>query len=888
VKERLKMKKVELTGNEREVKPGSTIISTTDLNGTIVECNDDFVDISGYTRQELIGQPHNILRHTDVPAAVFKDLWQTLKQGKPWTQYVKNRCKNGDFYWVKANITPVLRANELVGYQSVRTRISDAEKASAEALYKQIQNGKASIRQGYLMSPSRRFNLFHHIHPVNVMVSLIVFLIALQAVTSAGLLTIPAAVGLPVAAILLVGTFMGRRYVFSRLKKARQIMTQVRSGNFHSDLETYGFHSLSGVLASVKMMQTQVGAETAQRTRQLHENTRLKVALDSATTNMMVADQNNDVIYLNHALHDLLKRHASAIAEEVPGFDADKLVGKSIDVFHRHPQHQKQLLANLTDKHVAEISVGNLILKLTMQPVINDEQKRIGTIVEWMDLTQQRSIEETLNNALSLASKGHTDIKLNTQGLEGFFHTTATDINALLATMNGALEDMVGVMVNLASGNMTTRVEKDLQGSLAAMKGAMNVSLDNLSVIMLQIKEVAASASNASSDSAKAANDLSVRTQQAAATLEELNATMQNINQLQIENTQSLTEVSGLTRETMQENDKAGEVMLASVEAMESIRETSAKIGDIIGMIDSIAFQTNLLALNAAVEAARAGEHGRGFAVVANEVRTLAAKSADAAQEIKKLIEDSGQRINEGADRVQQSHEVFKQVNESVAKIGSTLETVTASISDQQQSVSEVTRALGSLDENIQNNAALVEETSASAESLHDQASLLTNEVQKFQISESLMQGKAQSYPAVHGVRLSEARQKMRIWRTMVQSYLCGMEVDIDLQAAVDPTRCSVGQALGQLLSADPSLEALDQMKEVMELHVRQHNLVKLVLECRDAKCLPEDFNTLSLQDGMLDEFVIVTEKLDKALGVLEQVVFEHSRTEPLPALRAG
>jgi len=460
---------------------------------------------------------------------------------------------------------------------------------------------------------------------------------------------------------------------------------------------------------------------------------------------------------------------------------------------------------------------------------------------------------------------------LSTEDLKGFYLKITQDFNQLLSTLNGAIEDMVKVMVLLASGDLTGRINKNLQGSLAAMKGATNASLDNLSAVIQQIKQVSMATGKAADESSAAANDLSDRTQQAAAALEQISATMQNLNQQQTENTQALSSVTHLTQKASEENERAGQAMVQTVNAMESITETSAKIADIIGMIDSIAFQTNLLALNAAVEAARAGEHGRGFAVVAGEVRNLAGKSAEAANEIKGLIEESEQKVNLGSTQVQETQAVFNQVDENVRKIGQTLTDVSASISEQQNSVAEVTQAIVSLDDNIQHNASLVEETSASAESLKDQSALLNAEIQKFKVDQSHLENPRGHQVMIAGVNLIDVRQNMRIWMTRTQAFLNGMEVEFNLETSLDPRACKVGQALAQIIQAEPSLENLPIMKQIASVHKQQHDLVKIILECRNIKNLPADFSTLDLQDEMMDEFIETTQKLDRLLAELQE-----------------
>lgn len=141
-----------VNNNEYQVPTGINLVSKTDLHGTITECNDAFETASGFSREELIGQPHNMIRHPDVPPAVFKDMWNTLKQGKPWTQLVKNRRKDGGFYWVRANATPIFEHGEVTGYMSVRSAISQSEKTSAAEAYQAIANGSVKIEYGQVFS----------------------------------------------------------------------------------------------------------------------------------------------------------------------------------------------------------------------------------------------------------------------------------------------------------------------------------------------------------------------------------------------------------------------------------------------------------------------------------------------------------------------------------------------------------------------------------------------------------------------------------------------------------------------------------------------------------------------------------------------------------------
>ncbi|MDG6773773.1 methyl-accepting chemotaxis protein [Thiomicrorhabdus sp. ZW0627] len=860
------------TGKERDVAEDVIIVSKTDLNGTITYVNDPFVEISGFSREELIGQPHNIVRHSDVPKAVFADLWATLKQGKTWVQLVKNRCKNGDYYWVEANVSPIVEKGKVVGYMSVRRKISDAQKKAAQALYQQIGQGKKQIKNGYVQEWAKRFNLVRRVNPLFILMFMIVQMSVFGILEALAVISIHWVVQSVVLTVVLLLALYVNRYVKSQVGTFDRLLAAASEGDFTTHVDTYGNTWLAKLADDLKKMQIQMGASYEHNRVQLLQNTRLKTALDNASTSVMVADNSGHIIYLNNALVDLFGKHQAAIRQEVGDFDVNHLIDQPLDVFYQDPQRQSKIPTDLTSIWEADIQLGDLLFHLVAQPVLDTKGMRIGSVVEWQDMTQQRSIEARLDTVLRLAAKGHTDLMLDNKGLDGFYLYTANNINDLLKSLNGAVEDVVKVMTGLAQGDIQNRVEKELSGSLAAMKGAANVSLDNLSAIIQHIRQVAASVSLTAEESAKASNDLSERSQQAASTLGEVNEAMQNIDALQTQNTESLTGIANLAQAAIDLNREARESMDASMDAMEGIKQTSEKIGDIIGLIDGIAFQTNLLALNAAVEAARAGEHGRGFAVVAGEVRNLAQKSAEAARDIKGLIEESTSNVNQGSEKVQATHKVFGEVDTGVSKISETMEEVMRSIQQQQESVHEISGAIGHLDQNIQQNASLVEETSSSARNLSDQARLLDEEVSKFKLDESAA-NRHKASPVINGIKLSEVRQNMNVWRITAQSYINGIGVELDESAAVDATACAVGHALSAIAQAHPQVRNSSLWERIDVDHQRQHDLLKQALVIREQMDGMTDIPQREKLGSLLDEFVVVTERLDQSLFELENQV---------------
>ena len=512
-----------VTDTEYILTDTETVVSKTDLSGNITYVNQDFCNISGFSEEELIGSPQNIVRHPDMPAEAFADFWNTITNGKAWTGMVKNRCKNGDFYWVEANAAPMLENGKMVGYTSVRIKPSRAQVEAAEQAYRLIKNGSKEI-----------------------------------------------------------SVYQGA-------------------------------------------------------------------------------------------------------------------------VIHRSLSHSFDFLNNLSINTKIQIAFGVLITLFA--------SNLFGTIAGGAQFQWWSGIISTAGIAIAL--------------LFGFL---------LYRTMVVPIQRIKKDIEQMSAGDLTGKMVAHGNDEITQLIQSLRVLQTNMKLLVGQIKEATDVVNTGAAEIATGNADLSARTESQASSLEETASSMEELTSTVKQNADNAHEANRLVSMASVTAIKGGEAVSQVVGTMGSIKDSSRKIVDIIGVIDGIAFQTNILALNAAVEAARAGEQGRGFAVVASEVRNLAQRSAAAAKEIKGLIGDSVDKVEIGSKLVDDAGKTMNEIVLQVKQVAGYMSDITNASQEQRQGIEQVNQAITEMDSITQQNSAVVEQAAAAAENMQQQAIKLAQLVDTFKL----------------------------------------------------------------------------------------------------------------------------------------------------------
>ncbi|MCU4180801.1 methyl-accepting chemotaxis protein [Bosea sp. BH3] len=439
------------------------------------------------------------------------------------------------------------------------------------------------------------------------------------------------------------------------------------------------------------------GAELARAIAALQEQgqeaVRLRAALDHGRANVMICDPAGQAVYVSKGLLRFFAEAQEDFRAAFPGCSAKDMLGRVMERVQFHPAGSGPV----------QLTLGRRTVCLTLTPITAADGVRIGTAVEWRELTDE----------LSAAEK-------------------SAETNRINALLDAAVADVASVVEGLAQGDLTRRMAGSYEGRLAALQQDFNGALNQLGETVEALRDAAGRASDAAVGVSGVTQDLSARTDRAAADLGAASGVAEKIAASVQDSTDRSREASELAGETMNVAQEGQGVVARAVGAIERIETSSQRISEIIGVIDEIAFQTNLLALNAAVEAARAGDAGKGFAVVASEVRALAQRSAQAARDIKGLIASSNSQVAEGAGLVRQTGETLERILASVGKVSATVAEISAVSAEQARGIGEMSKSVTQVDAGIRQNAELAERGAQVAGELAGQIAAMHEIVEAF------------------------------------------------------------------------------------------------------------------------------------------------------------
>jgi len=461
-------------------------------------------------------------------------------------------------------------------------------------------------------------------------------------------------------------------------------------------------------------------AEREAEQRVAAENLRIRNALDHVSLPVRIADQDGTIVYINHALQQVLQRDAAAFARQIPGFQPERVLGGSIGIFYAEPAAALAGLRALSETARSRLTLGGRLYDLTTNPVLSAQGERLGTVGQWDDITDQVAAERQVDALVEAAAQGDFSHRLDMHGRDDFFGRLGTGMNRLMDTTERGLNDVSGLLQALARGDLSQRIESDYQGLFAEVKDAGNSTVRQLSQVIGEVRAAADALTGAADQVSATAQSLSQSASEQASSVEHTTASVEQITRSISQNSDNAQGTDGVALQASRQAGEGGQAVSQTVAAMKQIAQK-------ISIVDDIAYQTNLLALNAAIEAARAGEHGKGFAVVAAEVRKLAERSQEAAKEI-------GDLAGHSVSTAERAGKLLDEIVPSIQKTSELVQEIAAASQEQSQSVTQIGGAMGQLSKATQQNASASEQLAATSEELSGQASTLQEAVAFFRL----------------------------------------------------------------------------------------------------------------------------------------------------------
>lgn len=684
-----------VTQREVEINDEDSLVSRMDLKGCLTYANPAFIEVSGFTQDELIGAPHNIIRHPDMPPAAFEDIWRTIKKGGTWRGLVKNRCKNGDHYWVEANVSPIMEGDDIIGYASVRVKASRDAIDHAERIYAEMRedrNSRVYLDKGRI----RKRGIIARLSRVRL--DTIRAKLTAMIVVAGLLLLVCSGLGL-----------YGLQVAGERLERVNN----------------------DGLLDVIRLQQ--IDQTIAQARQAMIEPERMALIEQRLDIGESIEAQAAEVASAWEAYY----------SREVNSNELSREFDQQLQTFLAQGMNRAASVLQSEDTYDAFTGLDEVIR------VMNRDGQAISTQVNQLIEQKQRAAE-----AMAVDAEEGQTLMLSAQAVVlvvGLLLLVLIGVLALRA-ITRPLNNAARFTLQIASGNLAVKEPVQRRDEVGYLMDALNVMRKSLSSIIGDVKSGIDVVTPSARDIASGNEELSARTEQQAAALQQTASSMEEMTTTVRQNSENAQEARRLAENNNAQVTQTSDLMGELVANMERITHSAKKMTDIIDVIDSIAFQTNILALNASVEAARAGEHGRGFAVVADEVRKLAGRSADASGEIRQLIDGSNRDINAGAGLVKKAEGAIAEVIQATQSVTQIMHEISSASEEQSSGITEVNQAVADMDQSTQQNAVRVQETARAAAALEQQASLLALSVEAFRLKSS---GSLHSAALQHSVNVS-------------------------------------------------------------------------------------------------------------------------------------